>query len=1449
MIRNKRQFTGLILFLLCTFVIQYAPCVLAGEDLIERAQGFVDKHADSETGLVPWQVRAKALKALEAKLDAGTLRGPDSPDLVYSWHSIGPAPLHGEYQDSAQYTGRVTAIATHPTDPSIVYLGTANGGVWKTTDIGETWLPKTDQEVSLAIGALAVAPSNSNIIYAGTGEPNLSCDSYYGAGVLKSTDAGETWINVSRDAFGFDPFDNVSSSAIVVHPTNPNIVWLATTNAYAGQLTCFQAGAQHQYGVWLSTDGGVNWSSGPIFDADSSITTDVISDLVLQPGSTTSSTATLFAGVMNGNASSNTAGVWRLRFTNLLGSPNLTQEKKFQFCNDNGSCPNCYDSCGSSHGNGRISLAVDPQQPTVFYAAAAVGSYSAFLSTGRGGIFRTDDAGDTWAKLNFPEPTNRCQAENQHEASCNYPADPGCCPSGEWCTGHHVCERYPVGDYYGNVCFFALPLAVDYQSRLWIGGLGVWHGQVISPTQVAWESDCWWGMHVDQHAIEFFDQGDVHGAWLGNDGGVMVKDLSQTGQIFWGKNGSTLAITQFYPGASLHIDAQGWLALAGTQDVGVLKYDTRADNDDEHPWRQEQLWCDGGGTVIEPFDSWMTRYESKQGNRIFKTVDDGINWDLIFDDGREFIGAYAMCPESSSSSTRVLIAEGGGKLRRTNDAGVSWDTPQNPNGIFSARITALAFGSQTSNSCDTYFVGLKDGEVYRTTDSGANWTLIYAPDAGISPVVLDLAQDHSNPDVLYIAFASGGDHRHLIKFTDALAPDPSNWQDIDAGYFEGNPVNAILVDSSSANIVYAGSDLGVFRSSNGGADWQWFMDGHPRTPVHDLVQDEGEIVSFTHGRSAFRLQIEGSLTVTRPNGTEVWQFGDVEDVLWQTQGIGGDVRVELSDNFGISWTCLFNPCETPNDGAEPWLVNGPITNHAIVRISSVANPGIQDLSDSYFSIVGLEVTAPTAGATWVAGSTETVEWIRQGLAGTIDIEISHNGGTTWDPLASDIANDGSEDLVVPGPVTTEALIRVISHQYSNVDAMTGIFTIIGNSTYTVRSNGDETDANPGDGICANLLGRCTLRAALQEANATPGTQWIHFSMRSVFARPPTISPNSALPVIIEPVVIDGTTQPVASKIEINGSNAGYNHGLVIDAGDSIVTGLVINRFERIGLFIRDIGSNVLQKNLIGTDHTGTVDLGNGAHGLVIRRSSGNTIGGETIGVGNVISGNAYTGIRIDGGSENNVVAGNFIGSNISGDGNLGNSGHGVVIYGSSKNAIGRRGNLGGYGGNTIAFNGGKGVTIVSGNNNSVVNNSIFGNSSLGVDLNNDGVTLNDTGDGDTGANNLQNFPIIDSVKKSGAYLAATLQTNPPIGEVSYIIQVFANETCDASGFGEGELMIGEKIVTVDRQGFAWIELELSPPAPNGSFVTATASKWMHTMPIKKPPYETSEFSECYEVSY
>jgi hypothetical protein len=291
---------------------------------------------------------------------------------------------------------------------------------------------------------------------------------------------------------------------------------------------------------------------------------------------------------------------------------------------------------------------------------------------------------------------------------------------------------------------------------------------------------------------------------------------------------------------------------------------------------------------------------------------------------------------------------------------------------------------------------------------------------------------------------------------------------------------------------------------------------------------------------------------------------------------------------------------------------------------------------------------------------------------------------------------------------------------------------------------------------------------------------------------------------------------------IGGSASGA--GNVINAASS---GIVIG-----GVCFNCVTSTTVEGNLIGIDATGTVAFSALFLGVNIGQSVNTTIGGNIPGAGNVINARG-DGIFI-GSVTGIVIQGNKIGTDITGTMPLGNGNAGIdvgVLSGASTTS----GTIGGTGageGNIIAFNGTNGVEIGSGNTGwSILGNSVFSNAGLGIDLNADGVTLNDTGDGDTGGNNLQNFPVIASVSSSGGMttITGTLNSTP---NTMYRVEFFANDAIDPTGYGEGQVFLGFKNVTTDASGNIAFNAAFSQIGA-GQRVTATATD---------PAGNTSEFS-------
>lgn len=441
------------------------------------------------------------------------------------------------------------------------------------------------------------------------------------------------------------------------------------------------------------------------------------------------------------------------------------------------------------------------------------------------------------------------------------------------------------------------------------------------------------------------------------------------------------------------------------------------------------------------------------------------------------------------------------------------------------------------------------------------------------------------------------------------------------------------------------------------------------------------------------------------------------------------------------------------------------------------------------------------------------------------------------------------------------------------------------TTYTVNSTSDTND-----GSCN--AAHCSLREAINAANANAGADTIRFNIPSTGVQ--TITPGGQLPLISEAVTIDGTTQPDYAgipRIQINGTTCSVTTcpGLTINASNVVIRALAINRFTkdcgiRIDSNFTSRSGLIIEGNRLGTNPIGNSDLGNGC-GITIAGSTGSSIiGGSTNAARNVISGNNVSGVSLSGASGLSVVN-NIIGMSIDLSAGIGNDNNGIhtfangtTIGGAAGNTIGTSGNNGidvegqnvqitrntvgvttsltggntsktgiflgstnatvgtSGAGNTVTFSGLDGVRVENGTGNAIRFNSIHGNTGLGINLlksgsSNDGLTANDAGDGDTGANDHQNFPTITAA--SGTSVTVSLSTKP---FATYTVDIYSNNACDASGHGEGQTRIGGGTLSTTGSGVVTGTIAVSPSLTSGKAVSATATDASNN---------TSEFGPCF----
>jgi hypothetical protein len=447
----------------------------------------------------------------------------------------------------------------------------------------------------------------------------------------------------------------------------------------------------------------------------------------------------------------------------------------------------------------------------------------------------------------------------------------------------------------------------------------------------------------------------------------------------------------------------------------------------------------------------------------------------------------------------------------------------------------------------------------------------------------------------------------------------------------------------------------------------------------------------------------------------------------------------------------------------------------------------------------------------------------------------------------------------------------------------------------VTAVNEGNDATPGDGICATASAICTLRAAIQEANAHAGADTIIFSLPGSGIHSISIT-SGPLPAITDTLTLDGTSQPscVAPCIVLSGAAlaGSSNNGLVLYSDYNIVKGFIITSWSKDGINIygnqntiqkNDIGfwpgnptslpnawgvevqgsnnliggsgaaarnvisgntyggiaiarsgsaasGNMIQGNYIGTNAAGTAALPNGETGITVYRWAIDTlIGGTTAGYRNVISGNTWFGIVSS--APGTRIQGNYIGTNAAGSAAVGNYPSGIYIDGGLTTVGGGLA----ANSNVIAYNNGVGINVNGASTRvNMRRNSIHSNNGLGIDLGNNGVTLNDLLDPDNGPNGYQNFPVIQSATSSTSAILIALRSK---ASQTYRLDLYASPagTCDPSHYGEGRKWVGTASVITNGSGVWNGTVTSTLPFLAGQVITGTATD---------AAGRTSEFSLC-----
>ena len=527
------------------------------------------------------------------------------------WAPLGPSQIPRGQTDTTKgprntVSGRVSAIAVDPTNPDVVYASGAQGGVWKSTNAttaSPAWTALTDNQPSLAVGAIAIDPADTNIVYVGTGEANGSCDSYYGEGILRSTDGGATWTTLAGNPGG--PFAGQSISKIIIDPAtagtdNATTLWASTALAFlsSGTEQCALATGIYNGALWRSTDSGNTWTRMNVPTGALSGPGARIHDLALDPVDDN----ILYVAVRSAPTPVN-GGVWRSNNAKDV-NPKFTLVNS-GFAQEAVAFPQVL----------RVTIGI-ANQTTLPLQRTLYAALESASGSGLWGFYKTTSGGATWShvdggnhgngkivgttltRLNGPAFSTawkgkriilgnfvsaRVSAVNS-ASSISLNVNFGMKPT----TQTWSVAAYP--DYCNGQCFYDMTVGVDPHdstgNTLYVGGNPQSFAGDLNDSHhrshtlwVSTDGGSHWGsvsegsastggIHTDDHAIAF-DPSAAGRVYDGNDGGIWRSD---DGGASWTDLNTNIAITQFQSVTQSAFNTDK--IMGGTQDNGTDLHDS-----------------------------------------------------------------------------------------------------------------------------------------------------------------------------------------------------------------------------------------------------------------------------------------------------------------------------------------------------------------------------------------------------------------------------------------------------------------------------------------------------------------------------------------------------------------------------------------------------------------------------------------------------------------------------------------------------------------------------------------------------------------------------------------------------------------------------------------------------------------------------------------------------------
>lgn len=688
--------------------------------------------------------------------------------------------------------GRVVAVAGDPVNPAVFYFGACAGGIWKTDDGGQYWECVSDGQISSSsVGALQVAPSDPNVIYAGMGESTIRIDVTHGDGVYKSTDAGRTWTHC-----GLAHTRHIGE--IRVHPENPDLVYVAALgHAFKDN---------DERGVYRSKDGGKSWEQ-VLFVSEGAGAVDLSMDMsnprILY--ATFWQTRRKFWSIDSGGPDS---GLWR-SFDGGSTWENISQNKGMPKNKD-----------GSWATLGKIGVAASPAQSGRVWAIIESEGETR-------GLYRSDNYGDKWEKVCDKGDLRWRPWYYMHVFA--HPTEPDTC----WVWNQ---QAHKSTD--GGKTFTLFPSPHGDTHDFWIdpNNPDRMIGSDDGGAFVSMNGGKSWSTLYNQMTAQFYHIATdnrypyyVYGTQQDNSS-LAVPSRTHTGAIGW--NNCYAAGTGESGFIAPHPDDHNivFLGAIGSSPGGgaaLQKYD--------HRTGQIQLvnvWPDSGTgagkddkyrfqwTFPIVFDPHNSDIMYACGNHVFKTENGGQSWDVI-------------SPDLTVADPATLDMSGGP---------ITFDTA---GAEMYATIFAFAASPQEQG---VLWAGSDDGLIHVTKDGGQNWADVTPPDMAKFTQVTSIEHSPHAAGTVYVSAArhKEGDYApYLYKTSDY----GETWTLIVNGLPEDDFCRVIREDPNKQGLLYAGTELGVFFSLDDGATWQSLQNNLPVSPVYDLLVKENDLIVGTHGRS------------------------------------------------------------------------------------------------------------------------------------------------------------------------------------------------------------------------------------------------------------------------------------------------------------------------------------------------------------------------------------------------------------------------------------------------------------------------------------------------------------------------------------------------------------------------------------------------------------------------